>query len=425
MDTVFALVDCTNFYCSCERLFEPRLWDRPVAVLSNNDGCVVARSQRVKEAGVPMGAPYFQHKGVLRRIGAEVRSSNYTLYADLSRRVMLELEAVALDIERYSIDEAFLALPALPPDDLAALGTSIRQRIWRYTGIPIRIGIGPSKTLAKVADTVAKQTDGVFVCPDEPALTRLLDAFEVGDVWGIGSASVQKLAAKGIDTAHGFRALPDAWIRSAMTVTGLRTAYELRGVSCIPLEVVPPDRKTMVRSRSFAGRIHDRTELEQAVSKHAQRAAEKLRQEDLVARGLQAFITTKRFGPKPHYGNSAGATLSQHTNHTPTLVRAAKTLLRRIYVPSIDGRPVGYKKAGVMLYDLRPRVPEQAHLFDARDPSDDALMEAVDEINRRYGSGTIGTAAAGIRGKRTWTMKSEHRSPRYTTEWTELPVIRL
>jgi DNA polymerase V len=424
MDVAFALIDCENFYVSCERVFDPSLRERPAVVLSNNDGCVIARSEEVKAEGIPMGAPFFKHRDELRRMGAAVRSSNYALYADMSRRVMQELEAVALEVERYSIDEAFLTLPALARDELEALARDLRRRVRRRQGVPIRCALGPTKTLAKVADEIAKTRGGVFVCPEEPALTALLDTVEVGDVWGIGSASEKKLAAKGVSTAEGFRQLPDRWIRDRMTVTGLRTAYELRGVSCLPLETAAPTRKSLIRSRSFGERVTDAAALQQAVSKHAQRAAEKLRDEGLTARGLQVFITTKKFGPPPHYANGAGATLPQHTAHTPSLVRAAKTLLDRVYLAELDGEPIGYKKAGVMLYDLRPETAEQASLFGTTDAGDDALMDAVDRINREMGRGTIGVAAAGVRGKREWSMRREMQSPRYTTQWGELPVAQ-
>jgi len=424
MEVAFALIDCENFYVSCERVFDPSLRRRPVVVLSNNDGCIIARSEEVKAAGIPMGAPVFQHRDDLRQMDAVVRSSNYALYADMSRRVMQELEAVAVEVERYSIDEAFLTLPALGRERLTTLAQDLRRRVGQRQGVPIRCAIGPTKTLAKVADEMAKQREGVFVCPGDPERAALLDTVAVGDVWGIGPASEKKLAAKDVSTAEEFRQLPDRWIRERMTVTGLRTAYELRGTSCMPLETTPPPRKSLVRSRSFGERLTEKEPIRQAVCTHAQRAAEKLRAEELVARGLQVFITTKQFGAPPHYANGVGATLPHHTAHTPALVRAAATLLDRIHRAEIDGQPVRYKKAGVMAYDLRPRVPEQGALFGGEDATDDMLMAAVDQINREMGRGTIGVAAAGLRGQRAWSMKRERKSPRYTTQWDELPVAR-
>jgi DNA polymerase V len=428
MDHVFALVDCENFYVSCERVFDPSLRTRPVVVLSNNDGCIIARSQAVKAAGVPMGAPYFQWKDALADDGVAVRSSNYTLYGDMSRRVMTELEAVALEVERYSIDEAFLTLPALDRRALHDLAERLRRRIRQHQGVPIRVGIGPTKTLAKIADTNAKarkradQGSGTYVCPPEPERAQLLQCVPVGDVWGIGSAYTRTLNAEGITTAAGFRDLPDAWIRQAMGVVGLRTAWELRGRSCLPLDDVGPDRKTLVRSRSFSGRVTEKRQLQQALAKHAQRAAEKLRAEALTARGLQVFVTTKRFGPPPHYSNAAAGTLPGHTADARPFLRAARRLLDQIHVSAIDGREVGYKKAGVLLYDIRPADAGQTHLFSRSTPEDQALMDAVDQINAQMGRGTVGFASAGAAGSRSWTMKREMRSPRYTTRWDELPI---
>jgi DNA polymerase V len=425
MDAVFALVDCENFYASCERVFDPALRDRPVAVLSNNDGCVIARSEEVKAAGIPMGAPVFKWREDLQEIGAAVLSSNYTLYGDMSRRVQQILQTEALALEPYSIDEAFLTLPALGSEKLRDLGERIRRRVLRALGVPIRVGIGPTKTLAKIADENAKARKragmgkGVYVCPDEPDREKLLQRVPVGDIWGIGSAYEQKLHAKGVTTAAGFRALPDAWIRRAMTVVGLRTARELRGRPCLELELVGPDRKTLVRSRSFGRRVEGEEALRQALAKHAQRAAEKLRNEELVARGVQVFITTKTFGDPPYYSNAAAARLAEHTAVSSPFAAAAGRLLSTIYREGF-----GYKKAGVLLYDLRPERPRQESLFGRAGTESEALMEAVDQINGEYGRGTIGLATAGLPDHRGWTMKRENRTPRYTTRWDELPVAR-
>jgi DNA polymerase V len=425
VDRVFALVDCENFYASCERVFDPALRERPVAVLSNNDGCVIARSEEVKAAGIPMGAPVFKWRDELQEIEAAVLSSNYTLYGDMSRRVQQTLEEEALALEPYSIDESFLTLPGLGRDRLHRLGERIRRRIRREIGIPIRVAIGPTKTLAKIADENAKARkragmgQGVYVCPDEPEREKLLHRVPVGDIWGIGSAYEQKLHAKGVRTAAGFRELPDSWIRRAMTVVGLRTAQELRGRPCLELERVGPDRRSLVRSRSFGRRVEGEAALHQALAKHAQRAAEKLRKEERVARGIQVFITTKTFGDPPYYSNAAAGRLAEHTAVSSPFVRAAGRLLSTIYREGF-----GYKKAGVLLYDVRPERPRQESLFGRNSTEDEALMDAVDRINDAYGRGTIGLAAAGLPGNRNWQMKRENRTPRYTTRWDELPVAR-
>ena len=424
---VVALIDCENFYASCERVFDPSLRTRPVAVLSNNDGCIVARSAEVKAAGIPMGAPFFQWKKKLRAIGAAVLSSNYPLYADMSRRVMRVLEGPVMDLEGYSIDEAFATLPRLSRRDLAAVGRQIRQVVRRHVGVPIRVGIGPTKTLAKVSDEAAKQTGGVFVCPPEPEREAVLRATAVGDVWGIGRAHTERLTRRGVTHAAAFRALPDRWIRAHMAVTGLRTALELRGERCIEVHPPDPDRKTLVRSRSFGQRVTARNVLAEAVAHHTQRAAEKLRGEGLDAGGLQVFITTKRFGPPPHYANSTAASLPVPTRYTPTLVRLARRLLGTIYRAAIDGAPVRYKKCGVMLFDLQPASARQLGLFTASPAPLDAehdLMAAVDRINRQMGRGTVRVACTGRPGPTPWAMAQDRRSPCYTTRWSELPLAR-
>jgi DNA polymerase V len=428
MDHVFALIDCENFYASCERVFDPSLRGKPVAVLSNNDGCVIARSEEVKQAGMPMGAPVFKWREELDEIGAEVLSSNYTLYGDMSRRVHSLIEEEALALERYSIDEAFATLPALSQENLSRLADRLRRRIKSYLGIPVRVGVAPTKTLAKVADENAKARkrsgwgQGIYVCPPEPEREKLLRRVPVGDIWGIGSAYEETLKEKGVASAAEFRALPDPWIRSEMTVVGLRTVFELRGRSCLDLELVRPDRKTLVRSRSFGKRVESKRDLRQALAKHAQRAAEKLREEGLVAKGIKVFITTKRFGDPPHYSNGVAGSLPEHTARGAPLVRASRRLLEPIY-----RQGPGYKKAGVCLYDIRPSRPHQESLFGQGRREDEALAEAIDNLNREYGKETVGLAAAGLPDgagnlARNWTMKRQKRSPRYTTRWDELPV---
>ncbi|WP_103027169.1 Y-family DNA polymerase [Salinibacter altiplanensis] len=428
MDQVFALIDCENFYVSCERVFDPSLRDVPVAVLSNNDGCIIARSEELKAEGVPMGAPLFKWEEKLGELGAEVLSSNYALYGDMSRRVHSTLEEDALKLERYSIDEAFATLPGLKRENLQRLADSIRRKTLRQVGVPVRVGVGPTKTLAKVADENAKARKragwglGTYVCPPEPELEELLRRVPAHDIWGIGSAYEKTLKEKGVASAAEFRALPDPWIRSEMTVVGLRTAWELRGRSCLDLELVRPDRKTLVRSRSFGERVTSKRDLRQALAKHAQRAAEKLREEGLVAKGIKAFITTKRFGDGPCYSNGVAGSLPEHTARGASFVKASRRLLKPIYRGGY-----GYKKAGVCLYDIRPARPHQESLFGQGREEDEALAEAVDQINREHGKETVGLAAAGLPGGkgnlgREWTMKRQKRSPRYTTRWDELPV---
>jgi len=385
---------------------------------------IIARSEEVKAAGVPMGAPHFKWEDELEAMDAAVLSSNYMLYGDLSRRVVSILEEEALEVERYSIDECFITLPALDRDHFHSVGDTIRRKVLRWLGIPIRVGIGPTKTLAKVADENAKARKragwgrGVYVCPEEPKREELLQRVPIRDVWGIGSAYEEKLHGKGVATVAEFRALPDPWIRSEMTVVGLRTAWELRGRSCLDLELVRPDRKTLVRSRSFGGRVETKKNLRQALAKHAQRAAEELRQERPVAKGIKAFITTKRFGDPPYYSNGVAASLPAHTACASAFVKASSRLLEPIYR---DG--YNYKKVGVCLYDIRPSRPHQESLFGRAREEDEALMAAVDQINREHGRDAVNLAAAGMPSDRDWAMKRQNRSPRYTTRWDELPTV--
>lgn len=408
-----------------------------MAVLSNNDGCIIARSEELKASGpdgeeVPMGAPLFKWEEKLQSMNAAVLSSNYALYGDMSSRMASLLGEEALELERYSIDEAFLTLPDLKRENLWRVGEKIRRRAKRWLGVPVRVGIGPTKTLAKVADENAKARKragmgkGVYVCPEEPELEKLLGCVAVGDIWGIGSAYEEKLKEKGVGTAAGFRSLPDQWIRKEMTVVGLRTAWELRGRSCLELELVRPDRKTLVRSRSFGDRVEAKEDLRQALAKHAQRAAEKLRDESLVARGIEVFITTKRFGDPPYHSNGVAGTLPEHTARAAPFAQATRRLLEVIY-----RQGYGYKKAGIQMYNIRPSRPHQESLFGGastgrRRKEDEDLTQTVDQINREHGKGTVGIAAAGLPGSETasrdWTMKRQNKSPRYTTRWEELPV---
>ncbi len=417
METTVCLVDCENFYVSCERAFRPDLWRRPVVVLSNNDGCVISRSNEVRATGVGMAVPYFQVREQLEAMGAEVFSSNYALYADMSRRVMNLLEKAAAELAVYSIDEAFLRFPAMGPHELEETGRQVRRRVRRATGIPVRFGFGRTKTLAKLASAKAEEEpDGVYALPGGEVQEEVLATFPVEDVWGIGRQRTKLLHEYGVKTARELRDLPDYWVRRRMTVTGLRTVWELRGTECLPLDEAPTNRKSLVRSRSFGRKVYAKQELAEAVAARTARAAEKLREERLVGRGMQVFITTRHYGRGPHYANACSAELPRPTNFTPELTKAAKELLGRIYREGY-----GYKKAGVMLFDLSAEVPEQGHLFLESDPREQALMAACDRINEKMGRGTVHLAAAGVR--RAWEMQRRRKSPCYTTRWKELPVV--
>ncbi|HMB93376.1 MAG TPA: Y-family DNA polymerase [Rhodothermales bacterium] len=412
----FALVDCNNFYVSCERVFDPSLARVPVAVRSNNDGCIIARSNEVKAMGVPMGAPYFQYKKLLARHGTRIFSSNYALYGDMSSRVMAVLGQCAPDVEVYSIDEAFLHLAGNGQAEGQA--REARQRVLQWTGIPTSIGIAPTKTLAKIANRFAKkhpEWEGVFDMTQRKDVDDLLHIVTVEDVWGIGTQRRKLLNKHGIHTARELRDANEKWIQQRLTITGLRTVYELRGISCLPLEEVPTPKKGITSSRSFGEPVTDLGPLSEAVSSYVTRAAEKLRGQVSICGMLTVFITTKDFGKGPHYTNSRTATLPEPTAYTPLLIRYAEACLEKIYRPGYR-----YRKAGVMLTAIQPKGSTQAHLFESADHSvNGALMEVVDEINGRWGRGTVFFAASGT--KQAWAMKQVQRSPRYTTRWEEVP----
>lgn len=414
---MFALVDCNNFYVSCERIFDPSLEHRPVAVLSNNDGCIIARSNEVKALGVPMGAPYFKWKGLLTKHQVRIFSSNYALYGDMSNRVMRVLAGVAPDVEVYSIDEAFLRLPTTSQK---AAAQQARKKVQRWTGIPTSIGIGPTKTLAKIANRFAKKHaayEGIFDLTTARDVDDLLSLVAVNDVWGIGSKRKKLLNTHGIFTAQQLRDASDAWVKKHLTITGLRTVYELRGISCLPLEDVQQPKKGIISSRSFGEPVMYLEPLNEAVASYMTRAAEKLRGQGSIAATLTVFITTKHFGKGPHYTNSFAVTLPEPTAYTPLLIRYALQGLQRIYRPGYR-----YKKAGVMLTGIQPATTQQVSLFHpARHTENSQVMKIVDALNERYGRGTIFFAAAGA--KQPWAMQQVLRSPRYTTRWDELPQI--
>lgn len=423
----FALVDCASFYVSCERVFDPSLRGVPVAVLSNNDGCIIARSEEVKALGIPMGAPYFQHRRALQRAGVRIFSSNYALYADMSHRVMETLRTLVPDVEVYSIDEAFVRLPDLRPEALLDLARAVHRRVLRWTGIPVRVGVGATKTLCKVAGELSKQEGTpVFSVVGRADGDALLARIPVREVWGIGRRTAPVLEARRIRTARDLRDVDDGWARQRLRVVGLRTVWELRGIPCLPLETAPPSRQSITRSRSFGRTVTERHELEEAVATHTARAAEKLRAAGLVAGALQVFVcagvsaSASRRASENGRDRAAACAVSieRATNHTPTLLKAALRCLDRVHEP---GR--AYFKAGVILAHLTPQHPAQRHLFLPHNPEDEALMAAVDAVNRKHGSGTVTFGRCGT--AQPWAMRRTLVSPAYTTRWTDLPVVRL
>lgn len=418
--SVFALIDCRDFYASCERVFDPRLLRRPVIVLSNNDGCVISRSGEAKQLGVTMGAPYFQIGDLIDAGQIKVFSSNYELYGDMSRRVMQTLESFTPEVETYSIDEAFVNLNGCRPRDLHELGHEMRQRVERWTGLPVRVGIGPTKTLAKLANFIAKKStkaDGVVNLYASPYVECALERVSIGDVWGIGPAYTKMLKAAGIETARALRDAPDAWIRRRMGIVGLRTVHELRGISCLPLESCPRPRKSVTVSRSFGRLIADRAEMKDAVAYFASRAAVKLRRDGLAASVMMVFASTNRFSNDPQDAGSTVIHLPVPTNYTPELIGYAREAAGKVFR---DG--YRYKKAGVFLTELVPVSPIQSGLFDRLDRERArSLMKALDEINLRFGRNTVKYGAVGL--QQPWQTNSNWRSPRYTTCWKEIPAL--
>ena len=438
MKPVFALVDCNNFYVSCERVFAPKLRGRAVVVLSNNDGCIVARSNEAKALGIGMGVPFFKARDIIEKNNVEVFSSNYALYADMSGRVMQVLSAFSppassprllvedksgegrggRQIEIYSIDEAFLNL-AGTGGNLEKFGRQIRDAVKKWTAMPVSIGIAATKTLAKVANRIAKRTpeaDGVFdltACSD---IDSILENTGVENIWGVGIRTAIKLKRAGIKTALELKEADTCWIRKRFGVVGLRTVYELRGSVCYGLEENPPTKKQIAVSRSFGKPVEDIEELKQACAAFAARAAEKLRQEKLFAEMITVFITTSRF-IKNKYFNSHTTAFDAATNDTAELIRAASEGIGAIY----RGGHL-YKKCGVILHRLVPANQIQGNLFDNSDRAKARrLMTAVDAINSRIGC-CVGWAAEGL--DKSWRVKFNRRSNRFTTNWDELLTAR-
>lgn len=420
-DSIFALIDCNNFYTSCERVFNPRLVGKPVVVLSNNDGCVIARSNESKRLGITMGAPLFKIQELIERERVEVFSSNYTLYGDMSRRVMETLETFTPAVETYSIDEAFLNLSGIAHEGtLTDLGHKIRDRVYKWTGIPVSVGIAETKTLAKIANRLAKKSDkakGVLDLVGSEYRECALSRTPVNDVWGIGRQYAKLLTSRGITTALDLSRADANWARSQMSVVGARTVMELRGVSCLPLEFLPPSKKSVTVSRSFGTDVENLGDMREAVSHFASRAAEKLRANRLVAGVMMVFVSTNRFKDDPQYANSAYVSMPFASDDTRELVRCAHRGLDRIYVEGYR-----YKKAGVTLAEILPVESLQHSFFDGREHErSKRLMAAMDAVNRKLGRGTLRIAASGLR--QMWMTRSERRSPLYTTKLRDVLTV--
>ena len=417
-----AIADSKNFYVSAERVFDTSLKNVPVIVLSNNDGCAVARSDEAKALGIRMGEPLHLIRDKVERHGVKVFSSNYTLYADLSRRVVDTYADFTPSVEIYSIDECFLDFTGFADRETHA--RAMRRAVRRRVGIPIRVGIAPSKTLAKCANEIAKKNPifgGVLDMMDEDLARWLLPRVPVGDIWGIGPRTEAKLKALGIGTAAELRDMPIRQARKLGTVVLERTVLELQGEPCLSLEEVEPRRKGMAVTRSASTPMTDFDVLFQAITAHATRAAEKLRQHGLVAGTLTViFHTNKHRLDRPQWSAARSTKLTPMSSDTFDLVEAARRCVRAAWPK--DGKPYGFTKAGVMLDDLLPIEDRPMTLFDVMRPNSAQLMGALDAVNDRFGKKTLVLASEGMR--RSWALRADHRSPRYTTRISDLPVVK-
>jgi DNA polymerase V len=417
----FALVDGNNFYVSCERVFNPKLEDRPVVVLSNNDGCAVARSAEVKALGVKMGTPWFQMRDLAQKHGIVALSSNYELYADLSNRMMSVLAQYSPDQEIYSIDECFLGLSGFEHYDLITYGQEIRQKVKQWVGIPVCVGFASTKTLAKLANHCAKKgyagVEGVcdFGRMNASELSRLFSSIAVGEIWGIGRQLSRQLIDRGIATVESLKTADAKILRREYSVVLERTIAELNGISCMAMEETAPAKQQIMSSRSFGNYVYDLEPLGEAVASYIAIAAEKLRSQGSLAGMLQVYIRTNPHKANaPQYQRGLTIPLPEPTNDTLRLTKVARWGLKQIYQPGF-----AYQKAGIALMNLRDAGTVQMNLFSkAKDNT--RLMQVMDQINTVWGRGTLHSAAEGL--QKEWKMKREKKSPGYTTCWDQLPV---
>lgn len=412
----YLLIDCNQFFVSCEQLFNPRLKGKPVVVLSCNDGCVVSRSKEAKALGIPMGAPAYQYAELFKAKGVHLFSSNFALYADMSRRVMQTLYTISPDVEEYSVDEAFLVAPA-------AEAPAIQAKILKWTGIPVSIGIGPTKTLAKVANDLAKKSaSGILELSEPAAIDAHLGRLSPSEIWGVGSRLNAKLREEKIFTALQLKNANEIQIKKRFSVVLLRTLLELRGIPSLSLEEVPEMRKSLTCSRSFGERITELPDLEEAVSSFIASSAEKLRREELLTSSLTVYITTSPFlQPPNYYANALTLNLVEPTSYTPTLITAAKEALHRIYRKGFL-----YKKAGIIFGEITSSRLTQPDLFgitETQNAQKKRAMELLDEVNKSYGRGELRFAAEGFSKK--WKGEKKSCSAGYTTRWSGLLEIKI
>ena len=415
-----ALVDCNSFYVSCERLFNPKIRKKPVVVLSNNDGCIISRSNEAKALGIKMGEPYFKARDIILKNKVEVFSSNYSLYGDLSRRVMRTLKRFNSDIEVYSIDEAFMDLSNYTDTEVESVGREIRQTVLKWTGIPTSIGIAKTKTLSKVANHIAKKKQsGVTSLIGIENLDPILEKVEINDVWGVGRQLTKFYQKNGIYNAKQLKNKSNTWIKKSSNVLSSRTAMELRGVPCIDIETTQTKRKSCVVSRSFGKRIETFQELKEAVANYCLNASEKIRSESLVAKAITVFVRTSPFQRNfGYYSNSKTVDFPIATNNSIETVKTAVASLESIFKNGYR-----YQKAGVMLTGLSNADGKKNLFSSEKDEKINSLMRSMDNTNYRYGRATLSLASAGVHKK--WNMRRQYSSKIDTADFYSLPKIRI
>ena len=418
---MFALVDCNNFYVSCERVFNPCLIKEPVDVLSNNDGCIIARANEAKDLNIPMGAPFHIYRDFINAHKVKVYSSNYPLYGDMSNRVMTSLSYFNPNLEVYSIDEAFLKFNQGIKNDIGKDIIKIKKNIFKWTGVPVSIGIGPTKTLAKVANTLAKKNNynGIFDLSSKIKQDEILQNINVENIWGISRRWGSKLRMIGIGNALQLRDSSPRRIRKYLSVIVERIVYELRGVACLDLNEILP-KKNIMCSRSFAKTISDKAILKQSIVDYAIRACEKMRNQNTRAQSIYVFLKTNKFnkGKQHHEGMAFG--LNTPCSDTSQIIKLAMSAVDGIYKSGYL-----YQKAGIMLLDLIPADINQHDFFESINySSSDKRMHIIDSLNKKFGSGTIANGSVRLKNKKTWDNKRYYLSPRYTTQWDELPHVK-
>ncbi len=398
---IFALVDCNNFYASCERVFNPKLEGKPIVVLSNNDGCIIARSNEAKALGIPMGAPFFKYEQLINRNKVHVFSSNYTFYGDMSARVMTSLKSLVNEIEIYSIDEAFLDISSFAYCDLEDTAKEIKNLIKQWTGIPVSIGIGSSKTLAKIANRQAKKhtVGNVFDIRDLEVRESILKELPIEEIWGISTRWGRRLRKIGVETAQDLAEADPRHVRKTISIVGERIHYELNGLSCIGIEEVK-NKKSIISSKSFGKKVSRVQELEEAVSNYTARACEKLRQQNSRAQGLYVFLRTSPHIEKDkQYSNGMSTHFTIPTSNTSRIIKEAKRLTNTLFLPGYE-----YQKIGVMLLNISDAKNEQGSFLDYENYSkSDTVMKSLDIVNKQFGSGALTLGAQGM--QKNWRMK--------------------